>query len=206
MYLEIPFAAGPKKFSLLKIEDDCLIIREKKMFKELVELIEQWLAENRKFTDKGYKEYFENRCGYLLTTPDSTLDPNSSYHIDSVENTMFYSEGNDTSAIDFFKDNSYMQISHKTNFNHTTFNSERGDVTPNLTKRTASNKHKTNLQIFDLESEVVFQGHLYLQKINFTSPIKSEDTKYQFLFNFSGTNSNSSSITSSPSPPSPLPP
>jgi hypothetical protein len=182
MYLEIPFADGPKKFSLLKIEDDCLIIREKKMFKELVELIEQWLAENRKFTDKGYREYFENRCGYRPTTPDSILDANSSYHIDSVENTMFYSEGNDTSAIDFFKDNSYMQISHKTNFNHTTFNSERGNVTPTILKRTQSNNHKTNIQIFDLESQVVFQGHLYLQKLDFPSssplPIKSSETKY----------------------------
>lgn len=57
MFIEIPFASGPKKFPLLRIEDDCVIIKEKKMFKELMELLEQWLSENRKFTEKGYKEY-----------------------------------------------------------------------------------------------------------------------------------------------------
>lgn len=168
IYLEIPFSSGPKKFPQLKIEEECVIIKEKKMFKELMELLEQWLSENHKFTEKGYREYLENRFAqggskdsiYL----DHMSDVGSSFNIDTVENTIFYSEDNDTSAIDFFKDNSYMTMK-KQNPTSDFYKQITSDL---ISQQTQSSKmptpcQKTNVKIIQKDETIVFEGHLVLQ-------------------------------------------
>lgn len=139
------------------------------MFKELMELLEQWLSENQKFTEKGYREYLENRiaCGNSMLSAinlENISDFSSSFAIDTVDNTIFHSEDNDTSAIDFFKDNSYMQ--NKTPKPQKFKKQLNTDVISqiSLSNKTVPKVQMTKVKIVDNDDSTIFEGNLSLQK------------------------------------------
>lgn len=148
-----------------------MVIKEKKMFKELMELLEQWLSENQKFTEKGYREYLENRIGYgnssLLSFAhlENVSDVSSSFNIDTVDNTIFHSEDNDTSAIDFFKDNSYMQNkTPKSQFIKHLHTDRDFSQTTMSANKVAPKVYGTKVKILDKDDGTLFEGTLSLQK------------------------------------------
>lgn len=178
--LEIPFQDGPISFELLKISDGTTLFQSRTDFDSLFDLLEKWIKENKKLSDKNYQEYIDNRSG-VKSRNDLCLEPQSILGIDSVDNTLLASD-NDASRIDFFRENFVTQKSPKSaarsynKFGKMDRRFENFDFTKKMSNSNTTsqirlltdNYQKIGTKVFAKEGKLQFDGFISMQRsLNF---------------------------------------